>query len=166
MEKKKTLTSYSQYWLLQDMKKRCYNKKFKYYYLYGGRGIGICDDWLQNPRKFVDWCILNNYKKGLFIDRIDPNGNYNEKNCRFVDAHINAANTRLLGKNNNSGFRGVSKHKYKNKIKWRARVSYKGNIISLGVYEDKVSAAIAYNNYLDENKLDYYPRNKIKDRLV
>jgi len=159
--KKRPLTSYKAYWLLQDMKKRCYNKNSTYYYLYGGRGISVCKKWLQDPKSFIDWCNANGYKKGLYIDRINPDKNYEPLNCRFVDARINATNTRLLSKNNKSGYRGVSKHKTSsNKTKWRARITHKGKVISLGVYDDKKDAAKKFNEYVIKNKLEH-PLNKI-----
>ena len=160
INRKKPLTSYPQYWVLQDMKKRCYNKNQQYYYLYGGRGIIVCDEWLKNPKAFIDFTIDKGYKKGLYIDRIDPNGNYQPSNCRFVNSRVNATNTRLLGKNNKSGYRGVSKHKnHKGKTQWRSRITYKGDIISLGVYETKIEAANAYDEYVLKHNLGH-PTNK------
>lgn len=70
---------------LYDMKRRCLNKQDRDYPRYGGRGIEICDEWLDNPKKFILWASKNNYKKGLFIDREDSDGDYTPDNCRFVD---------------------------------------------------------------------------------
>lgn len=159
-------TSYKAYWVLQDMKKRCYAKYSDYYHLYGGRGVSVCQEWLNDAKLFIDWCNDNGYKKGLYIDRINPNGNYNPLNCRFVDARLNATNTRLLGINNNSGFRGVSKHITRaKKIKWRSRITYNKKIISLGVFDKKEDAAIAYDNYVIKNKLEHPINFKKKTNL-
>ena len=65
------------------MKARCHKKSSIMYYRYGGRGITICDEWL-NLENFVSWAESNGYKHGLQIDRIDNDGNYEPKNCRFV----------------------------------------------------------------------------------
>ena len=69
-------------WL--SIKQRCFNTNQKEYHRYGGRGITICDEWKNNPVAFVDWCLSHGYKKGLEIDRIDNDGNYEPGNCQFI----------------------------------------------------------------------------------
>lgn len=69
-------------WL--KMKERCYNKNTKCYKNYGGRGIKVCNEWLNDFTEFYNWSINNGYKEGLTIDRIDVNKNYEPSNCRFV----------------------------------------------------------------------------------
>ena len=64
------------------------------YERYGGRGITICEEWINNPNSFYEWAINNGYKKGLTLDRIDVNGNYEPNNCRWVTKEIQDNNRR------------------------------------------------------------------------
>lgn len=84
---------------LADMKQRCYNENHSHYKDYGGRGIKICDEWLNNSNSFYQWSINNGCKEGLTIDRIDVNGNYEPSNCRWVtfkEQANNRRNTRIV----------------------------------------------------------------------
>ena len=99
------------YRIWTNMKDRVFNTKNKGYSDYGGRGITICDDWLD-VQNFYNWAMSNGYEenKGLSIDRIDNNGNYCPENCRWTTQTIQTRNQRIK-KNNTSGYKGVSYNK-------------------------------------------------------
>lgn len=75
------------------VKQRCTNPKNKAYKNYGGRGIKLCDEWLEYE-PFEEWAFENGYAEGLQLDRIDNNGSYSPDNCRFVSTLENSHNKR------------------------------------------------------------------------
>ena len=76
-----------------SMKCRCLNKKDKRYYDYGGRGITVCDEWLEF-KSFMDWAYANGYNDGLAIDRIDNDKGYCPENCKWSTTKEQARNKR------------------------------------------------------------------------
>lgn len=82
------------YKIFYGIKARCYYKLDDSYKDYGGRGITICDDWLNDVKAFYDWAIKNGWKRGLDIDRIKNDQGYSPSNCRITTRKINANNTR------------------------------------------------------------------------
>jgi hypothetical protein len=75
------------------MHTRCYNKTAKSYEVYGGRGIKICSEWMNDYTVFRDWALSSGYDEQKSIDRIDVNGDYDPSNCRWVDQTVQANNT-------------------------------------------------------------------------
>lgn len=79
--------------LYRNMKDRCLNPLNKRWFNYGGRGIRVCDEWLNNRYSFYKWATDSGYRPGVQIDRIDVNGHYSPSNCRFVDSYVQMNNT-------------------------------------------------------------------------
>ena len=77
-----------------DMKRRCYNEDNKSYKYYGAKGVAVCEEWKNNFESFYNWSIANNYSDDLTIDRINPFGNYEPTNCRWVTRTEQAHNKR------------------------------------------------------------------------
>lgn len=77
-----------------SMKDRCFNKKCKEYRAYGGRGIVICEEWLNDFMSFYAWAIESGYKDDLTIERIDVDGNYEPDNCTWTTIEKQAINKR------------------------------------------------------------------------
>lgn len=78
-----------------DMRRRCLSPKAHNYSYYGGRGISICKEWLNDPSAFYSWALANGFSDDLELDRIDSNGNYEPNNCRFVSRKEQMRNTRV-----------------------------------------------------------------------
>lgn len=79
-----------------SMKNRCYNPNNRSYANYGGRGIGICQEWLgeSGVESFIKWSISHGYEDGLTIDRINVDKDYSPRNCRWVTKAEQTNNTR------------------------------------------------------------------------
>lgn len=82
-----------------NMMKRCETPSSNRYHCYGGRGIRVCEEW-HDYAVFRDWAYKSGYYKQppdtprrnvLSIDRIDPNGNYEPGNCRWITVSENAS---------------------------------------------------------------------------
>jgi len=96
------------YRIWQCMKKRCYNQNDENYYLYGGNGVKVCDEWLDSD-KFIQWALANGYNDTLEIDRIDPEKDYEPSNCRFITKRENAARKRKRGTANYTDIKSAHK---------------------------------------------------------
>lgn len=135
------------------MKYRCYKKNHKQYKNYGGRGIKICDEWLNSFDVFFKWALSAGWELGLQIDRIDNNSNYEPNNCRFVSREINSRNTRKM-KNNKSGYTGISYNATNNS--YTSILCADGINVCLGSFDTKEEALQVRNDFIKEYNLAGY----------
>ncbi len=147
------------YRIRQSMLQRCTNEKAPNYSSYGGRGITVCEEWKNDFMSFYNWAIQNGYKDVLTIDRINNDGNYEPLNCRWTTKAVQSRNTKIIQSNNTSGFRGVLWKK--DSKKWQASITVNCKNIYLGLFDDILSGAKAYNDYVVLNNLEH-SLNEIK----
>lgn len=87
------------------MKRRCFDKKHHEFHRYGGRGIRVCDEWLDFS-SFMEWAKTTGYNDEMTIDRIDVDGGYMPQNCRWMTRAEQSglrANVKILTFNGESG---------------------------------------------------------------
>ena len=75
------------------MKQRCSDIHASDFERYGGRGIKVCDAWLDY-KVFYDWAMANGYQDDLTIERVDNDGNYEPDNCAWIPREAQARNKR------------------------------------------------------------------------
>ena len=111
----------------QLMKDRCLNSRGSRFSSYGGRGITICDRWKNSFDNF--YSDMGDRPDGASLDRIDVNGNYEPKNCRWADKYEQAGNKR-----NSNKCTGVRWDK--TRCKWTTGISTNNRYINLGRFKD------------------------------
>lgn len=136
--------SYSRvYKIWQNIKKRCYKKTENNYKNYGGKGVVMCKEWLNEPMCFIGWALKNGYKDNLTIDRINNNGNYEPTNCRWVTKYVQA--------NNTSTNRYISyKDKTKTLAQWAKEYKINRNTLRKRIESNKYSMHEALTNKFRE----------------
>ncbi len=91
------MTGTPEYICWSGIKRRCYNPKDTHWKTYGGRGISVCERWVNSFENF--YADMGPRPDGYTIERVDVNGNYEPSNCKWIparDQHCNKTNTRRI----------------------------------------------------------------------
>lgn len=148
----------SEYYTWVAIKQRCYNQKHEHYESYGGRGITVCQRWLDSFDNFLE--DMGNKPEGLTLDRIDNDRGYSPRNCRWTTRSTQGANKRKF-RGASSQYHGVNKLTLKTKVIWTAGFKLNNKTISIGRYTTEVEAANAYDSKIIELGLTERPLNKV-----
>ncbi len=76
----------------ESMKQRCLNEHAPDYHMYGGRGIKVCDRWINSFDNFL--ADMGDRPMDKSLDRIEVNGDYSPDNCRWATREEQEQNKR------------------------------------------------------------------------
>ena len=136
------------------MIKRCYNPNHPAYSNYGGRGIEVCDEWLNSFKAFRDYVMSlpNAMGSGHTVDRINNNGNYEPGNLRWAtwsEQNLNKRSTNKIGHKN------IFKHINRGE-KFGVKIMLHGKYYKFG-YCDTVQGAVGLRNkFCKEHNIPIY----------
>ena len=135
------------YKVWEGMITRCYVESSQHYQRYGGRGVYVCDEWL-NYQNFAGWYLSqkNNSKSNFQIDKdlkIIGNKVYSPETCEIVPSRVNSL---LISTNSRRGDLPVGVHALKDKFKASCRDEF-GSKVHLGTFKTQTEAFSAYKNF-------------------
>lgn len=105
-----------EYWVWVSMKRRCFNPKATGFQHYGGRGITVCRRWARpgGHLAFIADMGPRPTDGVWWLERINNDGNYEPKNCRWATPSEQRRNTR----SKTMTFEQAARHE-ENELRWR-----------------------------------------------
>lgn len=85
-------TNTTEYRIWVDMRRRCTKSKRPDFHRYGGRGIGVSEEWYRNFETFL--ADMGERPEGTSLERRDNDGNYCKDNCYWATKEEQSRNTR------------------------------------------------------------------------
>ena len=145
------LSKHYLYRTYRNMINRCTSIENGSYEQYGGRGIRVCDRWLEpEGQGFLNFLEdMGERPEGASLDRVNTNGDYSPTNCRWTDAGTQSFNQR---KQITSGTVRVGVRYDPLYNKWRSSINFKGKAYHL-YYGPSLELAIKAR---EEAELKYY----------
>jgi len=138
-------SKFPEYKAFDGMKDRCRNEKSKDYASYGGRGISVCERWLESFNNFYT-DMGDRPSENHSIERKDNNGNYEPDNCKWATKSEQQRNLRVR-KNSSSGVKGVRliswTNKFMRRYKYEVRFYIDGKNKGIGTFDTLEDAAKA-----------------------
>lgn len=116
---------------------RCYNKNRKKYYLWGGKGVEVCDRWRHSFLSFLE--DMGERPEGTTLDRINGDGDYCKENCRWAAYAVQNQNVKRR-----DGHKGINKNKYGG---YSVEIRFDKKRFYIGYYADEDWAAYMYDQW-------------------
>lgn len=154
------------YKLWCSIKQRCSDPNTPGYDRYGGRGVRVCEEWVNSFENFYEWAMKNGFREDLVLDKdkkVEGNLIYGPEVCSFITANENSNYTRRSLKVIFNGEK-MNTLLLSNKVgitdRDKLNIMYKRGDFSetINVIHDKTNAerSLSLNKYLNENKIDKY----------
>jgi hypothetical protein len=128
------------------MKSRCANSNYSHYKYYGGRGIKVCQEWVDSFETFM--ADMGVRPDGGTLDRIDSDGDYTKENCRWATREQQVDNRR------NAVYATLGAVTLKLK-EWAALLRVRRSQIYLAMYHGETLAEFVKKRKLEARVIEY-----------
>lgn len=123
----------------RKMVSRCYNENHHSYPYYGGKGIIVCDEWLNNSGFLAFVADMGERPEGMTLDRIDGDLGYSPENCRWATKELQNFNRKPF-KEKRTGIYEVKNRLGVKTGRWGALIRNNGKVVYLGVFDTEDEA--------------------------